>query len=509
MAPKDEHFHTPPVAPSTAHAGAPAQARPTRSEELKQAWRRYFQTLASQQPRHPSARDQMNDDLRSALGRLIAPEARVLEVGCGAGDLLAALPQREKSGIDFLPELVAEARRRHPGLDVQEADVLEPAGSAVPEGTYDAIVCDRLCHSVLDIRLLLDRLRERLAEDGRIYLTTFNVLWELPSRLAERAGWKVPSPTANWLSESDFGTLFDLADLEVVRFEDRMMLPLGIPGLQTLANRYLVKAPGLARTALYRIYVLRPRARVAPRPPSNAPSVTVVVPARNEAGNIEAAVERTPVMGSETEIIFVEGGSKDDTWGAIQKVMAEYNGPLKLSAYKQTGKGKGDAVRLGFGKARGDILMILDADLTVPPEDLPVFYEMAAQRRADFIQGTRLVYPMDPGAMRFFNKLGNIGFSLLFSYLLAQPIKDTLCGTKVLWRKDYERIAAGRAYFGDFDPFGDFDLIFGAARLNMKISEIPVRYRDRVYGETNIERWKHGWLLLKMSAVAAHKLKFV
>jgi len=92
--------------------------------------------------------------------------------------------------------------------------------------------------------------------------------------------------------------------------------------------------------------------------------------------------------------------------------------------------------------------------------------------------------------MRFFNKLGNVAFSQLFTYLLQQPIKDTLCGTKVLWRKDYERIAAARSYFGDFDPFGDFDLIFGAARLGLKIAELPVRYRDRSYGETNIQRWK-------------------
>jgi glycosyltransferase involved in cell wall biosynthesis len=214
-------------------------------------------------------------------------------------------------------------------------------------------------------------------------------------------------------------------------------------------------------------------------------------------------------MGSGTELIFVEGNSTDDTWPTIQRAVAAYRGPLKLSAFQQTGKGKGDACRLGFGKATGDLLMILDADLTVAPEELPSFYEIMARGQSDYVQGTRLVYPMEAQAMRFFNKLGNVAFSRLFTYLLQQPIKDTLCGTKVLWRKDYERIAANRAYFGDFDPFGDFDLIFGAARLNLKIAEIPVRYRDRVYGETNISRWKHGWLLLRMSLIAARKLKFV
>jgi glycosyltransferase involved in cell wall biosynthesis len=238
-------------------------------------------------------------------------------------------------------------------------------------------------------------------------------------------------------------------------------------------------------------------------------TVSVIVPTRNEAGNVQGAIDRTPVMGGGTELIFVEGGSTDGTWQTIQDCMARYRGPLALSAYRQTGKGKGDAVRLGFSKATGDLLMILDADLTVPPEDLPEFFEIAARGHGDFVQGTRLVYPMEPGAMRLFNRIGNVAFSQLFSYLLQQPIKDTLCGTKVLWRADYERIAAARHYFGDFDPFGDFDLIFGAARLNLKITEIPVRYRDRTYGETNISRWKHGWLLLRMSAVAARKLKFV
>jgi glycosyltransferase involved in cell wall biosynthesis len=243
--------------------------------------------------------------------------------------------------------------------------------------------------------------------------------------------------------------------------------------------------------------------------PERRASVSVVVPARNEAGNVQAAIDRTPVMGSGTEIIFVEGGSSDGTWDAVQRAIRTYSGPLKLSAYQQTGKGKGDAVRLGFAKAKGDLLMILDADLTVPPEELPTFYEVAVRGQADFIQGTRLVYPMEAGAMRFFNKIGNVAFSQLFTYLLQQPIKDTLCGTKVLWRSDYERIAAARAVFGDFDPFGDFDLIFGAARLNLKIAELPIRYRDRTYGETNISRWKHGVLLLRMSGIAAKKIKFV
>jgi SAM-dependent methyltransferase len=489
--------------PRAVHAPSLAPSTGSRSETLIAAWRAYYQRASREAPAHPSARDFLNEDLAAALGRLVPEDASVLEVGCGTGRLLASLRNRVRAGVDMLPEVIEEARRAHPGIsfDVAEAPALEGVGR------HDAVVCDRLCHSVLDVRGLLAALRERLSERGRIFLTTFNYFWEVPARVAEGLGWKLPAPTSNWFSESDFRNLFDMTDLEVVRFEDRMMLPLGLPGLSTALNRYLVKLPGWQLTSLYRIYVLRARAERRPGP--RAATVSVVVPARNEAGNVQPAVDRTPVMGAGTELIFVEGGSSDGTWERIHEVMAAYRGPLKLSAYQQTGKGKGDAVRLGFARASGDLLMILDADLTVSPEELPVFYDSAVRGHADFLQGTRLVYPMESGAMRFFNKLGNIAFSRLFTYLLQQPIKDTLCGTKVIWRADYERLAAGRHVFGDFDPFGDFDLIFGAARLNLKLGEIPVRYRDRVYGETNIQRWKHGWLLLKMSAVAARKLKYV
>jgi SAM-dependent methyltransferase len=486
----------------------------SRSEGLREAWRAYYAQAGREGPRHPQARDHLQRDLALALGRLIPADASVLEIGCGSGDLLASLPNPNgaaRVGIDQFDDVVAGARRRHPDIVFHEAEA--PALDGVPNlGRFDAVICDRLCHSVLDVRALLTSLGDRLSDDGRIFLTTFNYLWEVPTRIAEQLGWKLPAPTSNWLSESDFENLFAMTDLEVVKYDDRLMLPLDVPGLAPALNRYLVKLPGWNLTSLYRIYVLRKRRGPRPERSPTTATVTVVVPARNEAGNIAAAVERTPVMGGGTEIIFVEGGSTDGTWDKIQETIAENQrrgGPLKLSAYKQTGKGKGDAVRLGFGKATGDLLMILDADLTVPPEDLPFFFEAAVAGHADYLQGTRLVYPMEAGAMRFFNKLGNIAFSRLFTHLLQQPIKDTLCGTKVLWRRDYERLAAGRHFFGDFDPFGDFDLIFGAAKLNLKLGEIPVRYRDRVYGETNIQRWKHGWLLLKMSALAARKLRYV
>jgi glycosyltransferase involved in cell wall biosynthesis len=232
------------------------------------------------------------------------------------------------------------------------------------------------------------------------------------------------------------------------------------------------------------------------------------VAARNEAGNIKSIFERLPQMGRETELIFVEGHSRDDTYATIEKEIPLHPRTSSLLLH-QTGIGKADAVRLGFEKARGDILMILDADLTVPPEDLPRFYEALASGKGEFINGVRLVYPMEKEAMRSLNFIGNKFFSMAFSWLLGQPVKDTLCGTKVLWREDYQQIAVNRSYFGDFDPFGDFDLIFGAAKLNRKIVDLPVRYRERTYGTTNISRWKHGLLLMRMVAFAARRIKFV
>jgi glycosyltransferase involved in cell wall biosynthesis len=235
----------------------------------------------------------------------------------------------------------------------------------------------------------------------------------------------------------------------------------------------------------------------------------VVVPARNEAGNIESLIERVPRMGPDDELIFVEGHSTDGTWETIRKAAEQHGKSRRILIAQQDGRGKGDAVRKGFSLATREIFMILDADLTVPPEDLPRFYRAITGGVGEFINGSRLVYPMEDRAMRFLNMLGNRFFAYAFSFVLGQRFKDTLCGTKVLSKANYESIQRHRSFFGTFDPFGDFDLIFGAARLGLKIVEVPIRYRERRYGETNISRWTHGALLLRMVLFAARKIKFV
>ena len=280
-------------------------------------------------------------------------------------------------------------------------------------------------------------------------------------------------------------------------------MPRRLPLLTSISNRWISQLPLLDQLGLTHWMVSRLSSKKR-----KEVGVSVIIPARNESGNIEAAIKRLPILGSFTEVIFVEGHSSDDTWEKIETVTNNYNGPFKLKKYRQTGKGKADAVWLGFEKAEGELLIILDADLTVRPEDLPYFTKAMFDGHGDFINGCRLVYPRTLEAMPPLNTLANRVFASLFSWLLKQRLKDTLCGTKVLWKSDYEKIKQGREYFGDFDPFGDFDLLFGASKLNLKIVEVPVRYQDRTYGSSNIAHIKEGIILAKMCLIAAKKLRF-
>jgi len=441
--------------------------------------------------------------LERVYGFVAPPGSRVLEIGCGTGDLLAALAPERGVGVDFSPEMIAEARRRYPTLTFLEADAHDL--SAV-EGPFDVIVLSDLLDDVWDVQTLLDGLHRLCHPGTRIVTNFFSRLWEIPLKIATRLGLARPVLKQNWLTVADINNLFRLSDFRVIRTWQEVLCPLPIPVLGPFANRVLVRLWGMRNLALSNVMLARPLRR--PGSSDRPLSVSVIVPARNEAGNIPAVFARTPRMGVETELIFVEGHSSDDTYGAIERAMAA-NPERPARLFRQAGRGKGDAVRLGFSEARGDVLMILDADLTMPPEDLPRFYEVLRSDKGEFVNGVRLTYPMEDKAMRFFNLLGNKFFSLAFSWLLGQPIKDTLCGTKVLRREAYAALASNRSYFGDFDPFGDFDLIFGAAKLNLKIVDLPIRYRERVYGDTNIQRWSHGWLLLRMVAFAARRIKFV
>lgn len=441
-------------------------------------------------------------ELLRLVTSLVPPGSRVLEVGTSTGAILEAVGGPGSVGINAAPRMVALLRERHPGLDLRAADVER---DALPEGPFDAIVLTDAIGMLDDIQRALERLKPLLAPRGRIFVTYYNFLWEPLLKLAERAGLKTHWPDQNWLSMTDIENLLYISGYHVFRRGTDILMPAHVPGVSLLLNRVAGQLPVVRDLALVDYFV----ARAAPEPePERSPSVSVICPCRNEKGNIREAVLRTPLMGNATELIFVDGNSSDGTVEEIEAVIREYQGPLTLRLIPQgAGKGKGDAVRKGFAAAKNDVLMILDSDLTVPPEDLPKFYRALVTGKGDFINGVRLVYPMEGEAMRFLNLLGNKFFSSALSMLLEQPIKDSLCGTKVLYKNAYEEIARHRSFFGDFDPFGDFDLLFGAARLNLRIADLPVRYRARTYGETKIDRFAHGWLLAKMTAFGFKKLR--
>lgn len=378
----------------------------------------------------------------------------------------------------------------------------------VPLEEADYVVLNGTLHYENDIQVTLEGLRVRMKTRARLLVVYYSAWWQPFVRLAGGLGLRSKSPEANWLDHGDIENLLSLAGFELVRRDARVLVPVYIPLVSAFVNRWLAPLPGLNWLALFS--VAQGRVRPVAIPGASA-SASVVVPARNEAGNIRNIVARYVPMGPNDELIFVEGNSTDNTWDEILNVKAEYEGklPFQIIACQQEGKGKGDAVRKGFSIATREVLMILDADLTVPPEDLPKFFRAITVQGAEFVNGSRLVYPQEKAAMRFLNVLGNKFFAMAFSFTLGQRYKDTLCGTKVMWRSDYEKLAARRAFFGDFDPFGDFDLILGSARMGLKVVEIPIRYKERTYGETNIQRWRHGWLLLKMTWFAARKIKFV
>lgn len=440
---------------------------------------------------------------RDYMRFVIPAGASVLEIGCGDGELLAALNPLRGVGVDLSEKMVAQARARNPTLEFHVVNAEDPSALSIMIGPFDYIVVSDTVGLIEDCEALFRNLRSLASPETRLVVAFYSRLWEPILLLAEHLNLKMPQAEQNWLSTADIANLLTISGYEVVRQEWRQLVPKRLLGMGTFINRYVATLPFIRHLCL-RNYAV---ARLAPSsPPATLPSVSVLVPCRNEKGNIENAVKRLPKFAPDLEILFVEGHSKDGTFEECERVRDAYPG-RDIKALRQDGKGKGDAVRKGFNAARGDILIILDADLTVPPEDIPKFYRALMEGRGEFINGTRLVYPMEDTAMRTLNNIANRGFALIFSYLLNQRFTDTLCGTKALRKRDYDKIVANRSYFGDFDPFGDFDLIFGAAKLNLRIVEIPIRYAGRSYGETQISRFTHGWLLLRMVMFAWRKLK--
>ena len=470
-------------------------------------YRKFFDWVAENDSRPRRWQRGFHRQLTNLHRHHIPEGASILEWGCGAGDLLKALKPARGLGIDISDKMIAKAKANAnadagtSGCEFRQGDLHE----TIVEEKFDCIVASYLTGYLTDIQKCLENLQKSATARTRLYISSLNTLWHPLLVTGQGIGTVVRQPPSNWLSQGDLLNLLELSGWEVVTASTEQMLPFHIPLIGGFFNRFLVRLPLFRHFGATLFIVARPKLK----PDLNSEiSCSVVVPARNESGNIRAALERIPTLGRGTEIIFVEGHSTDDTWEVIQRETANYDGPHKVSCCQQPGKGKWNAVFTGFHIARGNVLVIQDGDLTAPPEDLPKFFDAIANGSTEFANGSRLVYPMEKQAMRFLNFLGNKFFAIALSAVLRQPIKDSLCGTKMLLRADYQRLLKRIEEFGDFDPFGDFNLLFGSALLDLKIRDIPVRYRDRTYGETNISRFRHGLILLKMTWFGLRKLRF-
>ena len=459
----------------------------------------YFNRCAKDRRKRRRRNHYYYEQLESYFEFIIPQGSSVLEIGCGTGETLNALKPARGLGIDFCPEMVRLARNEFPHLEFRVEDIEELKTTE----KFDYVILSDLVGLLLDVQTAFNQLKKVCSARTRVIIVNYNYLWEPVLKLAEKIGLRTPQLLQNWLSLPDIENLLYLSNFEVIKKGCRVLLPIYIPIVSTLFNKFISKLPLLSRLSLVQIIIARPKPFSVVE---DNYSCSVVIACRNELGNIRPTIERIPKIGSHTEIIFVEGHSKDGTLSEINEQIKNF--PEKdIKVLVQGGIGKGDAVHKGFSHAKGDILMVLDADLTVYPEELQKFYDTLASGKAEFAMGSRLVYPIEEGAMRFLNLVGNKFFSIVFSYLLEQRIKDTLCANKAFFRRDYKTIEMVRDLLGNFDPFGDFDLIFGAARYNLKILEIPVRYNPRTYGTTQISRFSHGWLLLKMCWIAFWRLK--
>jgi SAM-dependent methyltransferase len=477
---------------------------------LTDAIRRFYEDHHASVTRARERRRYFYGRLAQVVAARVPPGQRVLEIGCGGGELLAALNPSHGVGVDLSAQAVAAARARCVGRNLHffEGDGADPALLAGLGGPFDAIVLVNVVTQLADVQAAFEALQALCHPRTRLVIYSYSRLWQPALRVAELLRLKHRTPPESWLPPEEVRHMLALADFEVVRGDRAIVMPAGVPLVSDALNRFFGRLPVADLFSLMYGIIARPAPHRFQTARSSRPSVSVVVPCRNEAGHIPPLLDRLPRLPPNSEFLFVEGNSTDDTEAVIRAAIAERpEQPLRL--LKQTGKGKGDAVRLGFAHARGEVVLILDSDMGVAPEDVPKFVEALTRGKGELINGSRLVYPMQGRAMRFLNLLANKLFALLFAWLLGQQVRDTLCGTKALYREDYERIAANRSFFGDFDPFGDFDLLFGAARLNLRIVDLAVRYHERSYGATNISRFRHGLLLLRMSLFAARKLKFV
>lgn len=442
------------------------------------------------------------------VGRLLAflvePLKRVLSV---RGPVLQLTQVKPATGVavEICEEIVAAARKEHPefAFRITPPDTDDFVRRFATDEKFDYIIFNCL-DDTADVEAALRNLHRVSTPRTRLIIISYNHLWEPLFALAEKLHLKLPELEQNWLSEIDIVNFLEVCGYESLKTHRMMLLPKYIPLLSEFLNGFCARLPGLNRLCMLHVFV----ARLLPEPLDPAKlKVSVVIPCKDEKGNIQGAVERIPKLGGQTEIIFCDDKSTDGTVEEIERMRALHpDKDIRLVA--GPGICKAQNVWAGFRAATGDVLMILDADLTTMPEELPYFLELLCNGRAEFVNGSRLVYAMPVGAMKGTNMLGNKFFSLLFSYLLDQRVKDTLCGTKALWRADWQRIEPMLDSWGTPDRWGDYELLFGAAKLNLRIRDLPVHYQERIYGSTKMTKvFKNGLVMLRMCFYGFLRLK--
>ncbi len=471
---------------------------PAALDQVREARRLHQSTIAGRRYEWIRSNGYFYDHLKRAIQFVVEPNKRVLEVRCETGELLASVAPSYGVGVEISDAMSEAARVRHPDLhfvtsDIESLDLGE---------TFDYILFNHIFDTV-DILRALERIRRHCAPHTQIIVINYNYLWQSILDFASKLGLRSKFVEPNWVSENDIRGFLKLAGFRPVRKHRFLLFPKYIPLLSSALNKFFARLPGLRRLCMMQIMVARPFSE--PKREEDL-TVSVVVPCRNEVGNIRHAVERIPQMGRHTEILFCDDKSNDGTPEEITRMQALY--PDKdIRLIHGPNICKAENVWTGFRAARGDVLMILDADLTVMPEELPMFLRALATSRGDFINGSRLVYPMPGLAMKSANLLGNKFFGLLFSFLLDQRLKDTLCGTKVLWRNDWLRMQPHLGSWGIQDRWGDYELLFGAHKLHLEIVEVPVHYQERIHGVTKMTKvFANGWRMLLICWHAWHRL---
>jgi SAM-dependent methyltransferase len=477
-------IETEPEIEKSANWGLPAL------EQVREARRLHQESVAPQRSKWIRSNKYFYGRIQRLLQFIIEPAKRVLELRCESGDFLACTKPCQGVGVDISDAMVSQAQAQHPELKFLKSD---PEDLDLHE-TFDYILFDHIFDTV-DILHAFERVRAHCHAGTELIIINYNHFWQPILELATKLGLRSRFVEPNWVSENDVRGFLRLAGFRLVRKYRLLLFPKYIPLLSSVLNDFLARLPGVRRLCLMQVMVARPM--VAALQESEV-TVSVIVPCRNEAGNVQAAVDRIPEMGRQTEILFCDDKSTDRTADEVRR-MQHLHPEKEIRLIDGPGICKAENVWSGFRAARGDVLMILDADLTVMPEELPFFLRALVQRHGGFINGSRLVYPMRQMAMKFANIVGNKFFSQIFSFILDQRIKDTLCGTKVLWRKDWLRLEPYIGSWGMQDLWGDYELLFGASKLHLEIVEVPVHYQERIYGVTKMTRVvSNGWRMLRI-----------